>query len=49
MYNASSAFHTAVANGSPQMALLIFSDAVFCNRDINVSVGIEFNDYFNVE
>ena len=49
MYNASSAFHMAVANGSPQMALLIFSDAVFCNRDINVSVGIEFNDYFNVE
>ena len=49
MYNASSAFHNAVANGAHQMALLIFSDAVFTNADINVSVGIEFNDYFNVE
>lgn len=49
MYSASAAFHNAVANGSPQMALLIFSDAVFTNADINVSVGIEFNDYFNVE
>lgn len=49
MYNASSAFHTAVANGAHQIALLIFSDAVFTNDDINVSVGIEFNDYFNTE
>lgn len=49
MYNASNAFHTAVANGAHQIALLIFSDAVFTNDDINVSVGIEFNDYFNTE
>ena len=49
MYNASSAFHQAVANGAHQIALLIFSDAVFTNDDINVSSGIEFNDYFNTE
>lgn len=49
MYNASSAFHTAVANGAHQIALLIFSDAVFTNKDINVTSGIEFNDYFNTE
>lgn len=49
MYSASSAFHNAVANGAHQIALLIFSDAVFTNDDINVSSGIEFNDYFNTE
>ena len=49
MYQASSDFHEAVAAGAHQIALLIFSDAVFTNADINVSVGIEFNDYFNTE
>lgn len=49
MYNASEAFHTAVANGAHQIALLIFDDAVFTNDDINVSAGIEFNEYFNTE
>ena len=49
MYSASSAFHQAVANGAHQIALLIFNDAVFTNDDINVSAGIEFNDYFNTE
>ena len=49
MYSASSEFHQAVANGAHQIALLIFDDAVFTNDDLNVSVGIEFNDYFNTE
>lgn len=49
MYNASQAFHEAVANGAHQIALLIFDDAVFTNDDINVTAGIEFNDYFNTE
>lgn len=49
MYAASEAFHTAIANGAHQMALLIFDDAVFTNDDINVSNGITFNDYFNTE
>lgn len=56
MYPASDAFHQAVANGAHQIALLIFdlgsTDAelaVFTNDDINVSAGIEFNDYFNTE
>ena len=49
MYNASPAFHTAVRNGAHQIPLLIFEDAVFTNADINVTDGIEFNDYFNAE
>ena len=49
MYNASSAFHEAVANGAHQIALLIFDDTVFTNDDINVTSGIEFSDYFNTE
>lgn len=49
MYTASNDFHTAVANGAHQIALLIFDDAVFTNDDINVSNGIEFHDYFNTE
>lgn len=49
MYSASTAFHTAVAEGKPQKALLIFPDAVFTNDDIDVSRGIEFRDYFNLE
>ena len=49
MYSASEDFHTAVANGAHQIALLIFNDAVFTNDDIDVSAGIEFNDYFNTE
>ena len=49
MYNASAAFHTAVANGEPQKALLIFADAIFTNEDIDVDAGIEMDDYFNTE
>jgi len=49
MYSASSAFHQAVASGAHQIALMIFDDAVFTNSDIDVSRGIEFNDYFNTE
>ena len=49
MYQASEEFHNAVASGAHQIALLIFDDAVFANADINVSDGIEFNDYFNTE
>ena len=49
MYQASEAFHMAVEEGKPQIAMLIFDDAVFTNEDINVTVGIEFNDYFNTE
>ena len=49
MYPVSAAFHTAVKNGNPQKALLIFSDLVFTNDDINVQNGIEFRDYFNTE
>ena len=49
MYQASEAFHNAVASGAHQIPLLIFDDAVFSNGDIDVSEGIEFNDYFNAE
>lgn len=47
MYNASNAFHQAVKNGNDQKALLIFPDCVFTNNSIDVSRGIEFDDYFN--
>lgn len=49
MYAASDAFHKAVKNGEPQMPLLIFKDAVFTERDIDVDTGIEFDDNFNLE
>ena len=49
MYPCSDAFHQAVADGNPQKALLIFSDCVFTNEDINVEDGIRFNDYFNMD
>lgn len=49
MYDASGAFHTAVATGAPQKALLIFNDAIFTNMDIDVEHGIEMDDYFNTE
>lgn len=49
MYSASNAFHTAVRNGNPQKVLLIFSDAVFTNEDVDINTGIEFNEYFNTE
>ena len=49
MYQASQAFHDAIANGNEQKALLIFADCVFSNGDINVENGIEFRDYFNLE
>jgi len=49
VYNASSAFHTACQGNAPQIALLIFEDAIFSNSDINVQNGLEFHDYFNTE
>lgn len=49
MYAASDAFHEAVANGNKQKAMLIFSDAVFTDEDIDVDAGIEFDDNFNME
>ena len=49
MYPVSAAFHAAVAAGNEQKALLIFSDCVFTDADINVSRGIEFRDCFNME
>ena len=49
MYQASAAFHEAVRTRAHQIPLLIFRDAVFSSSDIDVSVGIEFNDYFNTE
>ena len=49
MYNCSDEFHKAVAAGNPQKALLIFSDCVFTDEDINVENGIQFSDYFNTE
>lgn len=49
MYAASQAFHNAVAANNPQMPLLIFKDAVFTERDVDVDTGIEFDDYFNLE
>ena len=49
MYRCSDAFHTAVKNGNPQKALLIFADRVFTNDDINIENGIEFLDNFNLE
>lgn len=49
MYACSNDFHTAVANGAPQKALLIFSDCVFTDSDISVENGIRFSDYFNRE
>ena len=49
MYGASQAFHDGIRTGKPQMAMLIFKDAVFTNGDINVESGIEFHDYFNLE
>lgn len=49
MYQASSAFHNAVANNAPQKALLVFADAIFTNEDIDVDAGIEMDDYFNTE
>lgn len=49
MYAVSNAFHQAVRNGNPQMALMIFSDAVFTGADIDVETGITFTDYFNMD
>ena len=49
MYSASSAFHQAVKNGNPQKPLLIFSNRYFTDYDIDVTAGIEFNEYFNTE
>ena len=46
MYEASAAFHTAVANGEPQKVLLIFSDAVFTAEDIDIDSGFEMDDNF---
>lgn len=49
MYACSEEFHQGIANENPQIAMLIFNDAVFTNEDIDVTSGIEFNDYFNAE
>lgn len=47
MYACSNAFHTAVAEGNQQIALLIFENAVFTHEDIDVETGIEFDDNFS--
>lgn len=47
MYNVSQDFHEAVKAGKPQMALLMFDDAVFSNDDISLDRGIEFTELFN--
>lgn len=49
MYNASSAFHTAAQGNAPQIALLIFEDAIFSNSDLKIESGLEFRDCFNME
>lgn len=49
MYQTSAAFHEAVANNQPQLAMIIFEDAVFTNSDIDVSAGLSFTDTFNHE
>lgn len=49
LYEASSAFHQAVANQQEQKALLIFSDCLFTNDDLDVDSGLEFQDHFNME
>lgn len=49
MYPASAAFHEAVKQNKPQVPLLIFSDAIFTEEDIDVDTGIGFDDYFNLE
>lgn len=46
MYQASTAFHDAIASGAHQMALLLFPDAVFSNEDLELESGIELRDYF---
>ena len=49
MYNASSAFHAAVAAGNPQRCLLIFPDCVFSNADVDVESGLQLHESFNLE
>ena len=49
MYPASAAFHTAVANGNDQIAMLLFFFFFFTNADLRVDNGIELNEYFNTE
>lgn len=49
MYQCSDAFHAAVANGNEQMAMLIFDDCLFTDKDINVTEGIRFQDHFNTD
>lgn len=46
MYPVSQAFHTAVRNNAPQMALFVFPDGVITNEDIDIEQGISFRDYF---
>lgn len=46
MYACSDAFHAAVANNNPQMALFIFDDCVITNEDIDIDMGVELTDYF---
>lgn len=49
MYPVSDDFHTAVANNAPQIAILMFNDAVFTNGDISMEDGIELTEYFNAD
>lgn len=46
MYPCSNAFHEAVANNNPQMALFVFADGIITNEDIDVDVGIDMTDLF---
>lgn len=47
MYPCSSAFHRAVAENQPQMALFVFGNgAVLTNEDFDVDAGIQFDEYF---
>lgn len=48
MYQASQAFHNAVANNARQMAILLFDNAIFTNEDIDISSGgLTFTERFN--
>lgn len=50
MYPCSERFHEATQEPkTPQKVLLIFSDAVFTDDDIDVDAGLEFDDNFNME
>jgi len=46
MYPCSNAFHQAVANNAPQLAMFVFADGVITNEDIDIGQGIRFSDFF---